>query len=252
MLNHHHINNKIIWLTETDSTNHYATALLNDNPANETAIVAAYQTKGKGQRENKWESDDGKNILMSWICYPVLIKADELFYLNKVITMALIQFLKHQFNIDAKIKWPNDIYVGDKKIAGILIENAIQGQFIKHAIIGIGLNINQEHFSDVISHKTTSTKIITNKNFVVNEVIIHLLHQLHDSLEWLTTKRFQSLTDFYMKHLYRLNEEHYFKLNFEKVIGTIVGVNKQGKLIVLMNGEFKTFGNKEIEYVIPK
>ncbi|MFM2224635.1 MAG: hypothetical protein RJA07_837 [Bacteroidota bacterium] len=250
MLTQHHLQNKIIWLVETESTNHYATALLKENAVNETAIVAAFQTKGKGQRENLWESEAGKNILMSWICYPTILKIDELFYLNKVVTKALVEFLKIQFNIDAKIKWPNDIYVGDKKIAGILIENAIQGQHIKHAIVGIGLNINQEQFSDLLSQKCISAKLITGKEYIVNEIVLHLLHYLHNSLEGLIAKRFQPLTDFYMKHLYRLNEEHYFKLNFEKVSGTIVGVNRQGKLIVLINGEFKTFANKEIEYII--
>jgi BirA family biotin operon repressor/biotin-[acetyl-CoA-carboxylase] ligase len=179
-----------------------------------------------------------------------MLKPEELFYLNKMVTMALVEFLKLQFNIDAKIKWPNDIYVGDKKIAGILIENTIQGKYIKHAIVGIGLNINQDKFSNLIHQKCTSAKLLTGKDYVVNEITLHLLHQLHNTLEMLMSKRFQALTDFYMKHLYRLNEAYQFKVNFEKVNGTIVGVNKQGKLIVLINGEFKTFGNKEIEYVI--
>lgn len=250
MLSQHHLHNKIIWLAETESTNLYATELLKQNAANETAIVAAYQTKGKGQQQNVWESDAGKNILLSWICYPVMLKPEELFYLNKMVTMALIQFLQQQFNIDAKVKWPNDIYVGDKKIAGILIENTIQGKYIKHAIVGVGLNINQDKFSNLIHQKCTSAKLLTGKDYVVNEITLHLLHHLHSTLEMLMSKRFQALTDFYMKHLYRLNEAHQFKVNFEKVNGTIVGVNKQGKLIVLINGEFKTFGNKEIEYVI--
>lgn len=250
MLSQHHLHNKIIWLAETESTNLYATELLKQNAANETAIVAAYQTKGKGQQQNIWESEAGKNILVSWICYPVMLKPEELFYLNKVITMALVEFLQQQFNINAKIKWPNDIYVGDKKIAGILIENTIQGKYIKHAIVGIGLNINQDKFSNLINQKCTSAKLLTEKEYVVNEITLHLLHHLHTAIELLMNKRFQKLTDFYMKHLYRLNEEHCFKINFEKVNGTIVGVNKQGKLIVLVNGEFKTFANKEIEYVI--
>ncbi len=243
-------NHKIIWLNETESTNLYANSILKDNPADETAIVAAFQTKGKGQHQNNWVSDAGKNILMSRIVYPVFLKPDEIFFLNKVVTKAILNFLQAEFSIAAKIKWPNDIYVGDKKIAGILIENAVMGSHIKHAIIGIGLNVNQENFGELLKQKCTSIKLITNQEFVVNVMVIKLLNHLHICYEMLIGKRFQALTDFYMKHLYRLNEPHFFKVNFEKVGGTIVGVNHKGKLIVLIEGEFKTFMNKEIEYLI--
>ena len=124
------------------------------------------------------------------------------------------------------------------------------GSHIKHAIIGIGLNVNQENFGELLKQKCTSIKLITNQEFVVNVMVIKLLNHLHICYEMLIGKRFQALTDFYMKHLYRLNEPHFFKVNFEKVGGTIVGVNHKGKLIVLIEGEFKTFMNKEIEYLI--
>ncbi len=243
-------NHKIIWLNETESTNLYANSILKENPADETAIVAAFQTKGKGQHTNSWVSDAGKNILMSRIVYPVFLKPDEIFFLNKVVTKAILDFLQTEFSISAKIKWPNDIYVGDKKIAGILIENAVMGSHIKHAIIGIGLNINQENFGELLKQKCTSVKLISGKEFIVNESVIQLLHHLHNCYEMLIGKRFQALTDFYLKHLYRLNESRFFKVDFEKVEGTIVGVNHKGKLIVLIDGEFKTFMNKEIEYLI--
>ena len=250
MFNRQISQHKIIWLNETDSTNSYASSIMKDNPASGTVIVAAFQSKGKGQRQNIWESENGKNILMSWICFPVFLKADEIFFLNKVVTKAIVEFLKIHFQIEAKIKWPNDIYVGDKKIAGILIENAILGSNIKHAIVGIGLNVNQTVFSEIIKPKVTSLKLLTKQEFVVNEIVVQLIHFLNDNLEILIGKRFQALTDFYLKHLFRLNEEHFFKLNFEKVKGTIVGVDKKGRLIVLINSEFKTFENKEIEYLI--
>ncbi len=251
MFNHQILNHKIIWLNETESTNLYASQLLKDNPADETAIVAAFQSSGKGQRQNIWQSESGKNILMSWIIYPTFLKPDELFFLNKATCRAILQFLKTHFNIEAKIKWPNDIYVGDKKIAGILIENSIMGNVIKHAIVGIGLNVNQTHWDELLKQKCTSIKLILQKESVVNEAIINLLSDLHQSYEVLMNKQFPALTDFYLKHLFRVNEEHLFRVNFETVKGVIIGVNHFGNLIVMVDGELKNFANKEIEYIIP-
>ena len=251
MFNQQILHHKIIWLNETQSTNLYASQLLKDNPADETAIVAAFQSSGKGQRQNIWQSESGKNILMSQIIYPTFLKPDELFFLNKATCRAILQFLKTHFNIEAKIKWPNDIYVSDKKLAGILIENSIMGNSIKHAVMGIGLNVNQTHWDELLQQKCTSIKLISQKEFVVNEAVIHLLHALHESYEILMNKQFQALTDFYMKHLFRLNEEHFFRVNFEIVKGTIVGVNHHGNLTVMIAGEFKNFANKEIEFIIP-
>jgi BirA family transcriptional regulator, biotin operon repressor / biotin---[acetyl-CoA-carboxylase] ligase len=250
MLQNSNSNKNIIWLDEIDSTNSYANQLLKENFAQKSAIVASFQTAGKGQAGNVWSAEKGKNILMSWVIFPESLLADEIFYLTKLSTKAILEFLNQEFNLSAKIKWPNDILIEEKKIGGILIENAIVGNKIKHAIIGIGLNINQTEFDENLKHKITSVKDILKKDFDVKNGVVSLLKYLNDNLEALNNKAFQQFNDFYFNNLFWLNETHSFKIKNEIIIGKIIGVEQNGKLIVSINNELKTFLNKEIEYVI--
>jgi len=239
---------QLIHLVETESTNKYAMQLLKDNPTDCTAIVTDYQTAGKGQMGNVWVSEKGKNILLSLIWRNSLLKADDSFQLNKAVTYAIHQFLKQVFGIDAMIKWPNDIVVGYKKISGILTENSISGNLIKNSVIGLGLNINQTDFPEAVSH-AVSVKLITQKEYALEELIPILLGFLNQAYELIKLKQFNRLTDYYIKNMYRLNEKHPFIVNGVRIEATIVGVNRWGKLIILHNSEFKTFATKEIEFV---
>ncbi len=130
----------IIYLHEVESTNNYANQLILSDAAEEgTVVLAHYQKKGKGQHGNNWESEDEKNLLMSIIIFPGFLDAGKQFLISKVVSLALIDFLKTETE-DVSIKWPNDIYVGKNKIAGILIENSVKGTNMFSAILGIGLN----------------------------------------------------------------------------------------------------------------
>ncbi len=241
-------NKPIIHLTETDSTNKYAMQLLKDNPTDGTAIVADYQTGGKGQSQNSWHSDPAKNLLISVIWKNVVLKADENFYLTKAVTYAVHQFLKQCFNLDAMIKWPNDMVVNDKKIAGILIENTISGTSIKASVIGVGINVNQANFPADLPN-ATSAHLLNNQVYPIAVIQELFLGYLQQGYQLLKLKQHNRLTDFYLKHLYRLNEKHQFIVDKNKIEATIVGVDRWGKLIILHNSEFKSFNNKEIQFV---
>ena len=141
---------QIIKLEETESTNTYLKNILAESSIGEFTVVSTnFQTKGRGQMGNSWISNRGENLLFSMLIYPHTIKANEQFVISQVVSVALANVLR-RYVCDIKIKWPNDIYWKDNKIAGILIENSLLGHHIERSIIGIGLNINQNTFPNFL------------------------------------------------------------------------------------------------------
>ena len=140
---------EIIHLSHIDSTNNFAATLISDQLCqNGTAILADSQSFGKGQRGNSWHSEPGKNLLVSFILKPDNLSVLRQQELTWITSICIVQTLRI-FNIESQIKWPNDILIRGKKIAGILIENQLSGEFISNSIIGIGLNVNQTDFDGI-------------------------------------------------------------------------------------------------------
>lgn len=136
----------LITLEETDSTSRYLTQLCDhQQPEEFTVVTARFQTAGKGQRGNSWESEAGQNLLFSTVFYPTFVEARQQFVLSQLISLSIQEELA-QYTDDISIKWPNDIYWREKKICGILIENDLSGTRIGRSIAGIGININQQAF----------------------------------------------------------------------------------------------------------
>lgn len=135
---------KIIHIKETNSTNRW----LKENGKGNMVAVADFQTAGKGCGSNSWESEKGKNLTFSLLIHPIEIHASRQFLISEAVSVALCKTLARYLESPTplSIKWPNDIYYGDRKICGMLIENMLQGSTIKDSIIGIGLNVNQETF----------------------------------------------------------------------------------------------------------
>ena len=143
----------IIWLESVDSTNEEAKRHISDID-NLSVLSALEQTAGRGQRGNKWTSNTGENLMFSIVLKDPKISARDQFVLNEIASLAVVDFLS-MHGISARIKWPNDIYVGLKKICGILIENSLHGTAISSSIIGIGLNINQRNFNVNLPNPTS-------------------------------------------------------------------------------------------------
>lgn len=143
----------IIWLASTDSTNEEAKRRISDID-NLSVVSALEQTSGKGQRGNQWYSAPGQNLLFSIVLKSPSLVAKNHFALNEMAALSVTDFLS-AYGIKAEIKWPNDIYVGEKKICGILIENSFLGNAISSSIIGIGLNINQRNFNVSLPNPTS-------------------------------------------------------------------------------------------------
>ena len=131
-------------IEDVTSTNDYLSQLCKNNETKEFYTVwAERQTAGRGQRGNSWESEPGKNLTFSIVLYPTVLKARQQFYLSMLVSTAVVYALNN-YTKGFSVKWPNDIYWNDKKIAGILIENELEGNYVMQSIVGIGLNVNQE------------------------------------------------------------------------------------------------------------
>lgn len=239
----------IIVVNEVESTNNYANQLILDNAIEGTVVLAQYQSKGRGQIGNRWESEAGKNMLASIILYPNSLSAAKQFIISKLVSLALADFLKNEID-DVFIKWPNDIYVGNKKIAGILIENSIKGNKLYSSVLGIGLNLNQEYFlSD--APNPISLKQITGKNYEIETVTSEIRELIFDWYKEIKTGNFTEIDSAYFSTLFRKGEwKMYLKggILFE---AKIMGIGDFGQLrLEKRDGTVEGFMFRELEFVM--
>ncbi len=239
----------IIYKDSISSTNDVAKKLLyTENVTDFTVISANKQLIGKGQRKNSWHSQAGKNLTISIISFPYYLKVPNQFYLSKVISLGILEYLKTKADY-FKIKWPNDLYHKDKKIGGILIENSIAGSTIKNSVTGIGLNINQTDFP-IDLPSATSLSLITDSEYQLNEELNYLLKYIYQYYNDLRKLNFAGIDKLYHNDLYKRNIICYFKDSTGKFKGEIIGTEPHGKLIIqTVNKEIRTYGFKEVEFI---
>jgi BirA family transcriptional regulator, biotin operon repressor / biotin---[acetyl-CoA-carboxylase] ligase len=243
-------NQNFIFLTEVESTNNYANHLVLSKAAEHgTVVLAQHQKMGKGQQGNSWESEFGKNLLMSIILFPDFLPATKQFYLSKIASLALANFVKSE-KAEVSIKWPNDIYVGNSKLAGILIENSIKANHLDSSIIGIGLNLNQERFvSD--APNPVSLKQITGKDYKIEDVALKIWELLSFWFENLQSRSFSEIDLIYFNQLFRANEWALFAKQGIQFEARITGIGDFGQLILeKRNGVSSEYMFKEVEFVI--
>ncbi|MBK8405149.1 MAG: biotin--[acetyl-CoA-carboxylase] ligase [Bacteroidetes bacterium] len=244
------IGSLVIELEETDSTNSYASRLLQEHEVAEgTAIMAHFQTSGRGQRSSGWESESHKNLTVSYILSPGFLPITNHFVLNQAISLGVYDFIKSKISADVAIKWPNDILVGNSKIAGILIENSLRGTKITHSVVGIGINVNQIQFADYEPPATSLAKIEV-KEFELRK----LLDELSENLDkWYTRVRlghFRQINQAYEEAMFQRNKLATYQTPEGKFQGTITGVTDDGRLEILkQDGIPVYFMNKEVRYL---
>jgi len=240
------IGKPLIYLPTCHSTNDIAREIASGAEGHEgTTVITSEQTAGKGQRGNKWEAEAGKNITLSVILKPKGLLIANQFSLNISISLAVCEVLTNYLSKKVKIKWPNDIFFEDYKLSGILIENSVRGQFIETAIIGIGININQEKFNEP---KAISIKTLLGFEVSVEEVCISLLEQIESNYLCLHQKE-DALKEKYLNALYRLNEERLFRAGGIEFNGSISGIDEAGRLIIKTDNGNRTFQFKEVQYI---
>lgn len=239
----------IIFLESVDSTNLYAKNLLSKNlPKSNCLITAREQFAGKGSYGNVWLSETGKNITCSFVFFPEKLAVQNQFYISKLISVSVVNVLK-RIVPEIKIKWPNDIYINNKKLGGLLIENSVSGSFITTCIIGLGLNINQTVF-DYSLKSAVSVKLITEKNIDPAETAINIFEDFLLNLNLLYSENFGDLDRLYLENLALLNVFSNFEDKNGKFSGKIIGIDKLGKLIVEHSeGQIKKYDFKEIVFL---
>jgi len=239
---------QLVFVPECHSTNSLASELATKNILSEgSVIITSNQTAGRGQRGNTWEAAAGMNLTFSILVKPTFLFVKNQFYLTIITSLAVIDFLKDQSVAEVKIKWPNDILVGKKKIAGILIENSLQQETIQQSIVGIGLNINQNNFA---FSTATSLAIVKNQDFDLNQSLNSLMKNFEKRYLQLRSGKLAELKSEYLENLFSLNESQTFISNGKELEGTIEDVDENGELMVLINGEKRNYNLKEISFVL--
>jgi len=241
----------ILKLNAINSTNSYLKDL---NKAcivkNATVVVVKTQYAGRGQRQEVWQSESGKNITFSVLYRFKNFELINQFYLNCAVSSAIYKAIFPIIGNDLSIKWPNDIMAGNKKLGGILIENTVKNGFISHSIIGIGLNINQTIFPKSLS-KATSINLMLNKEFNLDNILNNILKALADKIKLIELKSYKALFNLYHKNLYRINVwSDFIDINNQTFKGKIKRVNLDGTLsIEFDNGKLKSFASKTIRFL---
>jgi len=241
------IGKKAFFLPSCHSTNEIASILLtNQQHLNGTVIYTDYQSKGKGQRGNSWESEDGKNILISVILDTKFVEPSDFFDLTIITSLAIHDLLVDYLKEDIKIKWPNDLIYRNKKIGGILIENYIKQNVIEWCILGVGLNINQTKFHD---EKAISLANICGQNFEREELTNLLLQKVEKMYFKLRNGKIRLLRKRYLASLYWKNEIHVFQSEGNYFNGRIIDVEPSGKLKMELEEGVRVFDFKEVRFI---
>ena len=240
-----------VHLPSVGSTNAYALDLLSKSkPAEGTVISAFEQTAGRGQIGSGWESEPGKNISLSIVFYPTFLPARHQFQLNQAISLAAHDLVAAFFGETAKIKWPNDLYVGSKKIAGILIQNSVSGSHLNATVVGIGLNVNQAVFNSNPPNPT-SFLLETGSAYDLETLIVQLMQFVESRYLQLKSGKIANMHEDYLAALYRFGTAAKFRrAGGEIFTGTIAGITESGRLRVLVQEEEATFDLKEISFVL--
>jgi BirA family biotin operon repressor/biotin-[acetyl-CoA-carboxylase] ligase len=215
---------------------------------NGTIIWANKQISGKGYGNNQWISEEGKNLTFSAIIFPKKLKAQNQFYLSKAISIGICEFLR-SYCKNVYIKWPNDIYIDNKKIGGILIENTIKADILSTSIIGIGLNINQTKFPDNLPNPI-SLKLKLKKVFDLESCLFALLDQLDIQVFKIMNNEFHDIDNTYLNYLYRFQEMSKFTDNQKIIFAKIIDVKSTGEIILEdANKQRLIYGFKEITFI---
>ena len=247
-MNHIFPKSKIIRVEQTASTNWHLMQLSNgERLAEGTVVVTGHQTHGRGQGNNSWESEPDANLTFSILLYPLSVIASRQFILSKAISLAVYDFVT-QFVPNVSVKWPNDVYVGEKKIAGILIENFITGDCLTKTIAGIGLNINQKRFTSSAPNPVSLWQL-TGKIWKLENCLQTLYRHIVTRYRMMTENA-EKLNSDYLRHLYQYGKLCRYSANGILFDASITRVNNDGMLeMTTVCGEHKIFGFKEVEFV---
>ena len=241
---------QILWLKETDSTNNHLRRLLDKEQLPEGSLVVTdFQTAGKGQVGNSWESEAGENLMFSILLYPDFIPANRQFLISQIASLSVKETLDAYTDF-IQVKWPNDIYWKDRKICGMLIENDLSGQLLYCSIIGIGLNLNQSLFRSNAPNPISLTQI-TGKKYDREEVLNRFLRIFFQYYCLLLQEKEEEVRTAYMQALYHGEGYHRYRDGQGQFEARIQVIEPTGHLILqLRDGEQRRYAFKEVTTLV--
>ncbi|MCE2957810.1 MAG: biotin--[acetyl-CoA-carboxylase] ligase [Bacteroidota bacterium] len=237
----------VVYVPECHSTSSLLLELTNKTNLPEgTIVITDNQTRGRGQRGNTWEAAPKMNLTFSILLKPTFLLVGEQFAITQAVSLALADYLRQRGAVPVKIKWPNDLMIGEQKVAGILIENTLAGNSIQQSVVGIGININQQAFEVPTA---TSLGLAMGKSFSLPHEWESLVEKLEQRYLQLKNSSKQSLEANYLEQLYRFGQRSLFEVDGRQVLGTIESVDANGRLLVAIDGETRAFALKEIRFL---
>ncbi|MFT3740432.1 MAG: biotin--[acetyl-CoA-carboxylase] ligase [Breznakibacter sp.] len=242
---------KFFYYDELASTNQKMKELTRKAPLPDMSVVIAHrQYAGRGQVGNSWESEPGKNLTFSMALNPTFVKVQDQFLVSQAISVGITDALLKMGFDNVKVKWPNDIYAGHMKLAGILIENSIMGDYLEYCIVGIGLNVNQTKFLSNAPNPT-SMAMLANRHFELNHVLESVLDSIYERYLQLQKDDTDAVRQSYLELMYLHDGQLHPFSDFEgPFMGKINGIDTYGRLqIEKENGTNALYEFKEIGYV---
>lgn len=241
----------ILKLGAIPSTNSYLKELVKTgSPESFTVVSADFQTKGRGQMDSVWYSSEGNNLLFSILIKFGGVLAEDQFYLNCAVSLGILEALRAHNIPELTVKWPNDIMSDNRKLAGILIENSLSQGQMNYAIVGIGLNVNEEKFPTELPKAVSMYQILGRKTDR-DELLLELTEKVKKYAGLFITGQYHRLMEDYQENLYKFGQAHSFETKSGEVFsGKIRDVNPGGNLLIeFEDGTHKSYRFKEISFL---
>ena len=236
---------EVVEYDELASTNTLAEEIASSELKDKTVIFTRKQTRGRGQATNKWESAPNRNISMTVILCPEHLEAGKQFAVSMVIALGCLDFLKRYVG-QVSVKWPNVVYAGDRKIAGILIEHRIAGPFVRNSLCGIGVNINQEKFlSD--APNPISLLQLTGREMLLDDALAGLLECIGS--RYVQINDYKALEEDFLQYMYRADGVYWWEDEAGRFEASVAGIDEYGQLVLRdIQGRKRIYAFKEVKY----
>jgi BirA family biotin operon repressor/biotin-[acetyl-CoA-carboxylase] ligase len=242
---------RVIGLDRVDSTNdHLREESLGSDLPEGTVVWAKEQTRGRGQGDNRWHSSAGLSLTFSILLRPYFLKPERQFSLNKTIALAVLRSVEAEFpaNHPGAIKWPNDIYAGNRKAGGILIESAVLGNTVIRCIAGIGLNLNQKEFPGDLPNPV-SIAMLSGKSYEPEEMLLRVCSGITEQYQRLLQGEEEELSLEYDNRLYLLGFQSGFSARDQIITGAVSRVDDWGRLVIRKtDGSEEAFSHGELTW----
>ncbi len=231
--------NKIYTFQTIDSTNNCAKAVANVGAAEGIVVIAEEQTAGRGRLGRSWQANPGENLTFSLLLRPQ-VPPDTINLLPLYVAVAVAQAIERTTNLKVECKWPNDLLINKKKVAGILIEGSMQQNTVEYIVIGLGINVNQTQFPKELLQKATSLRLESHQEIDRVKLFKEIILSLEASYKPSVATRFQSVVPFWLDHATMINKPIVVSEQGNVITGIVKGLSKEGGLILQTNETEKT------------